>query len=310
MKLTISTATLLLLLTLPVNAENQLFFGVKGNHRDWTHIQGKAPRVFGSTPYLKEVYQIATEPAFLAYLQKEIQRTEGPVFITLVDDTLAGAHKVWPHARGREMQIAESYFQKYESARGVQAIRGLLAHEIAHTQDQAWLTRNAYGRDETHYRTEVITQRAAMIEGWADYQAIRFAPWQEFQYRSDDLCDITAKEKRRGRKGRYESHPLTTFTDWMRVEIAVARVLHELATGSPGGRQAVDEAFDATNGPKVRTLPMLLKEMVARNPERALKYATLVDGATEFTATDDELIEIFGEGGEVYVKQWRKLQQP
>ena len=300
---------LILALATAASAENKLYFGVKGNHRDWTAISGDKPKELANTPYLQKVYELATEPEFHAYLLRELQRTPGNVWITLVDDTLVGAHKVWPHASGRQFLISESWFTKYERARGPQATRGLLAHELAHTQDEAHSQHGAYGLDGIHSRTEVITQRAAMIEGWANYQALRFSPWQESAYRWEHLADRTKQEDHEI-KAKYHKHHLGTFEDWMRVEAGVTRVLHALGTKTPGGREAISAAFDATNDGKVRTLPRMLREMAAKNPTLGVKYATLVDGATDYTATNDELIDLFGEGGRTYVRDWRKLQKP
>lgn len=308
MKWTAIALALALLLPAAAWAENKLWIGVKGNHRSWTGIHGDMPKELEGTPFLQKVYRLLSEETFHAYLVQQIQRTPGDVWITLVDDTLPGAHKVWPHARGRQFLVSESWFEKYVRQRGVQAIRGLLAHELAHTQDRAHSLRGAYGLDGIHSREEMITQRAAMIEGWANYQAIPFSPWLEAAYRSPHLADEITKEDPED-KGEYHRRTLRTFADWMRVEAGVSRVLHELAVRSPAGRARVSEAFDATNDGKVRTLPRLLRVLAERQPELALKYATLVDAVTDFSATDAELVDLFGEGGRVYVRTWRKLER-
>ena len=294
---------------LAARAGNALLIGIKGNHRDWTSLQGEHPRGLGATPYLRQVYEVVTEPAFHGYLLDQIQRTPGDVTITLVDDSVPGAHSVWPHAEGREFLISESWFTKYPKARGPQKIRGLLAHELSHTQDRAGAPEGSYGLDSSHFRTEVITQRAAMIEGWADYQAISFSPWGEASYRWADLDERTTQEDHE-EKGKYHHRSLRTFADWMRVEIAVARVLHTLAVHTPQGRAAISEAFDATNDGKVRTLPRLLTELARRHPDLAGRYAALTDSATEFSATAAELRDIFGPGGATYVKELRRLSRP
>jgi hypothetical protein len=294
-------ALLFVLLPCRLEAANQLVIGMKGNHRDWTGLRGKRPPPLAQTPFLLQVYTLLIEPSFHRYLVGVVQATPGDITVTLVDDTAPGAHKVWPHALGREFQISESWFQKYPRARGPAAIRGLLAHELAHTQDNATTTDGAFGLDGIHKRTEMVTQRGAMQEGWADYQAIRFAPWQEEPYRRPTLGKDTVKEDPKV-KAKYHRRTLRSFTDWMRVEAAVARVLHALATRTPAGRTRVQEAFDATNHGHVRTLPLLLRELARAHPELSYRYAAVVDRATDHAATDAELVGLFGEGGQEYVK--------
>ena len=85
---------------------------------------------------------------------------------------------VWPHCYASRRIVNLPH--RFAGRRGLSSLsfqndahnnelRGLLFHEIAHSQDLSVRERTSYGHDNKHYVDELLTVRAAFKEGWANY---------------------------------------------------------------------------------------------------------------------------------------------
>lgn len=283
-------------------AAGRLILGVQtGTVREWTELEHGTLHLLGRGP-LRRIYDTLVEPRYHGYLTRMLHHLDEDVKITLIDDRERRA--VWPLAQGTEIRIGIKYFlQEGDGVKEV-AIRGLLAHELAHTQDRTTITERSYGVDGHHYPDEILDLRGAMAEGWGNYHQFRFDPKSSISF-DDDLGEKFEKEDG---EGYYSARPARTLNHWMRNEEAVSRILVMIAERFPSGREMIDDAFDATNGGAVRTLPHMLRMMAEDHPRQQRKLAQLVDLAVEHAATDAELKEIFLDGGKLYAKQRKERQ--
>lgn len=267
-----------------------------------------SPQVFDGTPHLRKAWEVLQEPAFQAYLRKQQERTGQDIRIRLVDDR-GDVPDTWPHASGHTISIGESYFTGLVGrAKGRKAgIRNLLAHEIAHTQDRAPGEPKAYGPDGKHKTHEIIRKSAAMSEGWANYQGLRWDPLRRHLLVPIEAASWTRVVEDPARPGKYRWHPINSFDDHMGNEMVVARVLGRLERELPDGAARIDRAFDATNDGSLRSLESLLSRLAADNPADARRIILGVDASTGFSASEDQLRKVFGPAADDYLSPGRRF---
>lgn len=208
---------------------------------------------------------------------------------------------VWPHRRGGSIYISHSYFESY----GEGAVEELLIHELSHTQDDTGRESGAYGPDGDHYADEILfdhgggwkfwdrghySQRAAFLEGWANFTPLVFDP----SLRPGVAASVESLRFEK-EKGRYEekSWKDASFQELAAVEHINSLILFDIYRFVPDGKQKIYEAFRATNHGG-RTLLELLKWLVAHHPADAFAVAGIFDAYTGFKASDETLDELLG----------------
>ncbi|MBM3267194.1 MAG: hypothetical protein FJZ01_06035 [Candidatus Sericytochromatia bacterium] len=254
-----------------------------------------ASRLLAGLPHLRKAWDALQDPAYRAALDKG-RRHARPVTVRLVDDR-AAAGKVWPHAAGDAISIGEAYFSGLVGRlKGREAgIRNLLAHEYAHTQDDAAGVKDGYGRDGEHKTHEIIAPAAAMAEGWANYQGLRFDPLRRHLLVPLEASGLLRVKEDAGQAGKYRWHPLNSLDDDLANEMWVARTLARLEGEIPGGPGKLSRAFGATGDATTpRTFAALLSRLAADNPADAGRVMLVVDSASGFKASEARLREIFG----------------
>jgi hypothetical protein len=287
-----------------------------------------------SNPNLVKAYEeLTATSSFTGFVKEMLQLDGGRPTITLVDDTrkYVDADKdgkpdtgdkaeeeegVWPHARGDKIYISQSYLDTYNSTSNLQH---LLIHELSHTQDDTNRDAGDYGPDDSHRGDEQLynhghtlpffwrgghfSDKAAFMEGFAEFMPLLFDPSQRSGYVSDvsDICRETEKGKYT-----YTKWTEASFDELESVEHINSLIMFDLTRFVPGGKDKLLAAFRATQSGG-RTLKDLLAEMIRANPADAFTIAAIFDAYTRFQAPDSVLDKLLGNPlASAYRKDWRE----
>ncbi|MBI4871408.1 MAG: hypothetical protein HY814_07560 [Candidatus Riflebacteria bacterium] len=274
-----------------------------------------------SCPGLVKAYEELTASNRFTTYMRDLQTLEGArPTITLVDDSrkYVDADKdgkpdtgepardeegVWPHARGGNIFISQSYFGTYTD---VDSVHELLIHEFSHTQDHTGRGLGDYGPDDSHFGDEELynhghnlpffwqgghySPRAAFLEGWANFTPLVFEPDGR-----DGMVSSIEEIRRETEKGKYTMKPWkeASFDELISVEYVNSLILFDLYRFIPGAKDKIWAAFRETNHGG-RTLVELLARLVADHPEDAFAVAAIFDAYTRFQASDSTLDKLLG----------------
>lgn len=286
-----------------------------------------------SNPGLVAAYQELTEPSRFTSFLKELMALKGTrPTVTLVDDTRKFVDRdgdgqpdtdekaedergVWPHARGNDLFISQSYLGSYPN---LDSVHHLLIHELSHTQDDTNRGRGDYGPDDTHFGDEVLynhgvnlwirrfgarfSQKAAFVEGFAEFTPLMFDP----EARAGTVADVV-EIRRETSKGKYETKPWkdASYDELISVEHVNALILFDVYRFVPDGKAKLIAAFKATNRGS-RTLIDLLAQLARDNPADAFAVAAIFDAYTGFKAPDSALEKLLGKD---LAERYRKEQR-
>ncbi len=169
------------------------------------------------------------------------------------------------------------------------ALRGLLFHEIAHTQDLSVRERSSYGLDNEHYVDELLTVRAAFKEGWANYyQAIGdpcyakqtvFKHLRKFRYerKVEPLVETLAGHSE---YVQYD-HPMSQ-TPVLCSEMVNAAIFIAMDAGGKNRKKMI--AAFAKSNQEYRHVNHLIKAYLDDNPSDALRVLRIIDFISDFNA--------------------------
>ncbi len=173
-----------------------------------------------------------------------------------------------------------------------------MAHEFGHTLALTAVEANPYGPDGHHWNNEVITERAAFSEGWANFITMQLYPERVRTFRSS-LSRVRV-ETPQGYKFFEPTDPAFMAADLLKVEAVQSLLLNRMASELPDGRAKVFAAFAASNSGR-NSLSGLLQKFVQQNPGDAAALATMLDEETCKRLSNDELRAVLGNSLEIEV---------
>ena len=203
---------------------------------------------------------------------------------------------VWPCCYGSRLLVLLPH--RFSGNRGLtkyshevdinnHALRGLLFHEIAHTQDLSVRERTSYGPDNSHYADELLTVRAAFKEGWANYYTAIGNPLHAQNTVFTNIRKFRMECKKRTTLGTLTSqseyidfdYPISQ-TPVLCSEMVNAAIFIAMDAGGKN-RKHILAAFAKTNQ-EYRHVNHLVKAYLDENPKDALRVLRIIDFITEF----------------------------
>ncbi|MFC1745885.1 hypothetical protein ACFL35_17970 [Candidatus Riflebacteria bacterium] len=241
----------------------------------------------------------AKSPIIQGYLQKFPEKN---IDVTLVDadnfrNDDMGERDFWPRASGSKITIGSAYFSWGGSGKST------MTHEFAHTLDDTVRESGSYGPDGIHYANEIITRKAAWVEGWANYNECLISKWHARKLRAEIL--LIKEEKKQA--GKYERHIIKTELngqDYLELEAVNALILHEISKNCKDGVEKVLQIFRKTNN-RDRDLDEFLGAFAKQYPADIPILAAILDKETNSKLTGEEIIGILGEGATDYVNRFK-----
>lgn len=172
---------------------------------------------------------------------------------------------------------------------------GTFTHEFGHTLDKTSMNSETdYGPDQAHFSNEIITEKAAFAEGFANFVSSLFLPERIARFRQS-LKDIQI-EGGAGDYQKYSPHdPTIDPKDLLRVEGIVTLVLYRIATTIPDGKEKLFSTFSRINS-YGNTLGALLQAFIHDNPHDAEAVAAILDEETFNRLSDEDLRAFLGNG--------------
>ncbi len=193
-------------------------------------------------------------------------------------------------------------------------LRGLLLHEVAHSQDKTKFVQGGYGPDGSHSFNEITHRQMAYLEGWAYYNEALVSDdsYTLISGTVDRGCEEQQGKgylKKERNKGQYEyiNRPQLTFDDFIACEAFAAATFlafdkSELLEQDKE-RDRMMAAWNATNESE-RDIVTVVKKYGELHPERAFGAATILDVLTDFSGPE-ELFRSFTNNGLNYLEARR-----
>ena len=197
----------------------------------------------------------------------------------------------WPCSTGFTISMSSNC---YNYSSGPEDAASTMIHEYAHCMDTTVKELfNAYGLDGSHYGNEITGERAAFVEGWAEYNEM-IESEKEAQgiiKNTKSLCEESKTEA-----GSYTTVlPEDATSDQLRrAESYNAYLMYRLATEIDDGQAKVTKAFTDTRWKIFRDLSTFVKRFIKNNPEDAAKVCKIVDETFLYKFTDEEMYDMCG----------------
>ena len=205
---------------------------------------------------------------------------------------------VWPHcyATRRLVNLPHRFAGRrgleslsYEKDKNNDELRGLLFHEIAHSQDLSVRERTSYGLDNKHYVDELLTVRAAFKEGWANYYEAIGNPSYTKKTIFRNIRQFRIERKKRSTVETLRSqseyvdfeYPLSQ-TPVLCSEMVNAAIFIAMDAGGKNRKKMI-AAFAKTNQ-RYRHVNHLIKAYLDDNPQDALRVLRIIDFISGFEA--------------------------
>ena len=191
--------------------------------------------------------------------------------------------EVWPHCQagacteqvhGRPQVVAELRLGEKaleDSDRSFDDAWGTMLHEAAHASDDspAPEANYRYGRDGTHYLTEILSPAAAFTEGWAEFVPATLAP-ENTGYIITGVVSPEAptsflieQDVEPGAEGAgYDEHERASLSasQLLANERVVSRVLYK-TKDAVGGLEPMGQAFRSTNSLRGRHIASYMSQL-------------------------------------------------
>lgn len=158
----------------------------------------------------------------------------------------------------------------------LESFHGTLLHEVGHVADTSRCALE-YGPDGSHYFHEIMTPATAFTEGWANYVGAHVPGRYERNVRTPP--DLQIEGPTAGGYHLIEPEDLTA-NDHFSNEANVGRILLAMEETLPGGRTAVEQAFQDSNGEDCRSVALLIEAYVKRHPDSADGIRAILDEVT------------------------------
>jgi hypothetical protein len=177
------------------------------------------------------------------------------------------------------------------------------AHEYGHSLDRTRIEDDGYGPDDSHYKNEVIAERAAFAEGFAGF-------FESFLFPSARNRIRRSVERIRYEKtaGDYVTHSARSEEvkglDFLRVEGVNAMLLYRISQEIDSGFDKVFAAFSKSNAWN-NTMQKFLKTFAELHPADVSILAKILDEETHNKLSEQEIRQILGNGPgiERYLRQ-------
>ena len=187
----------------------------------------------------------------------------------------------------------------YNYSSGPEDAASTMIHEYAHCMDTTIKELiNPYGKDGSHYGNEITGERAAFVEGWAEYNEMI-----ESEKEARGIINNTKSlvQESKSEAGSYTTVlPEDATAEQLRkAESYNAYLMYRLATEIEGGQEKVTKAFTDTRWMLFRDLSTFVKRFIKNNPDDAAKVVQIVDETFLFKFTDDELMDMCGKSDAV-----------
>lgn len=177
------------------------------------------------------------------------------------------------------------------------------SHEYGHSLDRTRIEADGYGPDDSHFKNEVIAEKAAFAEGFAGFfESLLFPAARDRIRRSVEWI------RYENTAGNYVTHNARSEDvkgpDLLRVEGVNAMLLYRLAKEVGSGFAKVFAAFSKSNSSD-NTMPKFLKTFAELHPADGAILAKILDEETYNKLTDQEIRQILGNGAGVqsYLRQ-------
>ncbi|NLI79908.1 MAG: DUF4124 domain-containing protein [Candidatus Riflebacteria bacterium] len=177
-------------------------------------------------------------------------------------------------------------------ARTAREMKATFAHEFGHTLDQAQMEWGAYGPDGHHWQNEVIGERAAFKEGFANFVQLLAFPERARDYRAS-LFHVQYETASRTYNRFPPDDAQVKPTDLLRVEAVTTLLLWRFAQELGDGREKVMRAFQESNSYN-NSLGRFLQTLVRQNPGDAAAIAKILDEETRKRMSNEEIRTLFG----------------
>lgn len=257
-----------------------------------------------------EVYRLGQSDAIKG-LNQNAPAANRQVTVNLVDVTgcedrqkfPALRNDFWPHARKISLSSQKGPVRDIEvlisgvdaqgyGARTPAEMKATFAHEFGHTLDLTSIEMEAYGPDGDHWSNEVITEKAAFSEGFANYISTLLYPSRARDFRSS-LQQIQVETAPRTYARFAPNDPQLKATDLLRVEAVNTLILHQITQTLPDGREKVFAAFRESNSWN-NGLGKFLQTLIRLYPADASAILKIVDDETCKRLTNAEIRTLLG----------------
>ena len=185
----------------------------------------------------------------------------------------------------------------YEDLANPERLRGLLLHEVAHSQDKTKYVEGGYGPDGSHSLNEITHNQMAYLEGWAYFNEalVSSESRQLISGTVDRGCAFQEGRgylKKESTKADYEyvNRPVLTFDDFLSCEAYPAAVFLALLASEPlfpeEEMNRIMAVWEKTNR-AARNVLTIVREYAQSYPKRAFAVATIVDVLTDFSGSSE-----------------------
>lgn len=270
-----------------------------------------------------EVYRSSTGDAIKERTQYDFNKRIG---VILTDST--GVELTYEGSDGTQKTVAEEDYSQdfwswsngstihmathnYNGSSAPEKARSTFLHEYCHSIDRTLKEIfRPYGKDGSHYGSEKTNNRAAFIEGWAEYNEMLESEKRATSFReamdpimvelSDKEGKIALEDSNRetfqNNKSVYEYVDSKTLTgaELLKCEAYNANIMFRIATEIPNGRNKIYDAFLATRWNLIRDLNTLVKGICKNNPNDIASIGKIIDELTYGNMTDKEFLKLLG----------------
>lgn len=197
----------------------------------------------------------------------------------------------WPYSNGPVIQMSSG---RYNYPGSEESAQSTFVHEFSHSIDSTIKEFiNPYGKDGSHFVSELTRPRSAFVEGWAEFNEMLDSPLKE-RYIKNSILRVKIEDKKEAGEYTDVDPKDLTAAQLLSVEGINATILHRIATEVDNGREKIFNSFMATKWKVFRDLKTLTLDLARKNPEDIAKIGLIVDEMTLGKLSDKELISIIG----------------
>ena len=188
---------------------------------------------------------------------------------------------------------------------------GTALHELSHSQQRISfsVSDQKYGPDDSHFSTEVLTEKAAALEGWAEFWEAYYAPeiWGKLEFglahcgfRVEDSDSTEQNPKYNGKSvDALECDDYIPFQDlpkedYFKAEGWFASLLLEIALRIDGSFDLILQAYQATNTEDQTSSDIIGALAALMNDEQKGALTVILDVLTAFQFSTTELRNMTG----------------
>jgi hypothetical protein len=222
------------------------------------------------------------------------------------------SHDFWSWSNGSTIHMAT---HNYTGSNAPENARSTFLHEYCHAIDRTIKEFiKPYGKDGSHYGSEKTNNRAAFVEGWAEYNEMLESESEARGYQSamdPIMIELSDKEGEKAlqdpnRKTYQNSKSVYEYVDpktlsgeeLFECEAYNANIMYRIATEIPDGRNKIYDAFKSTRWMLFRDLKTLVKRLCKDNPEDVAAIGKIVDELTYGKLSDKEMKKVIGNSDE------------